>query len=62
MPALLIKHLVQNNGVLDCSQRTIANDIGVSASRVNTLLRDLARSGHIEVLAGTRSTLVRLAA
>lgn len=56
----LIAALHGNQGVITTSQREIGRLVGLSQSRVNGLLRDLATAGVIRVRAGSTGTTIRL--
>lgn len=58
----LVQMLSERGGQLFGGQRTLAKAVGVSVGTMNTLLRELADAGTINVKAGKGGTVVQLAA
>jgi hypothetical protein len=56
----IIDRLKENAGSVRGSQRALAKDVGVSPSRLNAVLRDMADRGVVSVRTGATGTVVTL--
>ncbi|MGD9806300.1 MAG: winged helix-turn-helix domain-containing protein [Hyphomicrobiaceae bacterium] len=56
----IIDRLKENAGSVRGSQRALAKEVGVSPSRFNTVLRDMAERGMVSVRTGATGTVVTL--